>query len=167
MANTSTRRTVSRPGVSPDGGGAKFVSPYQPPSAVADFEGDLVLLDPNSYTPVHVRDFFWRVKPPGPAALQAVAAVADAKGGQQIHAINSFLQVHMHPEDFRHVIMRLLDPNDLFDDHDYMDLYRQAVTVGTARPFRQWWASLGPPPPAGASSARSSRSGASRHRARR
>jgi hypothetical protein len=167
MANRSTRRTVSRPGVTSDGAASAFHSPYQPPSSVADFEGDLALLDPNAYTVLHVGDYFWRVKPPAPTALKAVADVAEAKGGQQLHAINSFLQQHMHPEDFALVVRRLLAPDDPFTDAEYMDLYRETVTVGTARPFRQSWAWPAPPPSAGGSCVADWLSAAYRPRSRR
>jgi hypothetical protein len=156
MANTSVRRTVSRPGVSAEGTGSNFQSPYQPPPALADFAGDLAMLDPTGYTTVHDGEHFWRVKVPGPVALQRVAEIADASGGQQILAINAFLRDHMHPEDFALILRRLLNPDDTFTNVHYMELYRQAVTVGTARPFRQLWASPAPPSTAGASSVRSS-----------
>ena len=162
MANTSTRRTVSRPGVTSDGASAGFQSPYQPPSSAPDFLGDLMMLDPTAYHPVHVADYFWRVKVPGPAALQAVAEVAESKGGQQIHAINTFLRTYLHPDDFQYVMRRLLDPDDAFSEVDYMSLYREAVTVGTARPFRQLWAWPAPPSSVGDSCGANSRSGASR-----
>lgn len=167
MANTSTRRTVSRPGVSGEGAGSNFQSPYQPPPSMLDFAGDLALLNPNGYTMISVGDYFWRVKVPGPVALQRVADIAEAKGGAQIHAINAFLQEHLHPEDFHLVLRRLLNPDDTFTNNHYMDLYRQAVTVGTARPFRQLWASPAQQSSRGGSSARSSRSGGSRRRSRR
>lgn len=168
MANRSTRRAVSRPGVTSDNGnGSKFVSPFQPPASGPDFDGDMVLLDPNAYTVIHVGDYFWRVKVPGPAALRAVAAVADAKGGEQIQAINAFLQAHLHPVDFPLVLRRLLDPDDPFTEAQYMDLYRQAVTVGTARPFQRSWASPGPPPSIGGSSEPSWLWAAYRHRSQR
>jgi hypothetical protein len=136
MANTSSRRVVSRPGINADGAGAGFHSPYQPPPAGLDFEGDMALADPAGYTLLHIADYFWRVKVPGTAALRDLAAVPDLKGGEQIKAMNAFLVRHMHPEDFRWAVQRLLDPDDVFSSEHYMDLYRQAVTVGTARPFR-------------------------------
>lgn len=136
MANTSSRRVVSRPGVNGDGSGSNFQSPYQPPPSNRDFDGDLAMLDPNAYTMVHVGEYFWRVKVPTPEALKALAEVPDLKGGEQIHAMNAFLQHHMHPDDFRLAVRRLLDPDDSFTAERYTDLYRQAVTVGTARPFR-------------------------------
>lgn len=166
MANRSTRRTVSRPGVSSDGSGSKFVSPFQPPPAGLDFDGDMVLLDPNAYTCIHVCDYFWRVKVPGPGALREVAAVADAKGGAQIQAINCFLQAHLHPEDFPLVLRRMLDPDDHFTDTHYMDLYRQAVTVGTARPFQRSWALPARPSPAGGLSGQNWHSAVYRNRLR-
>lgn len=167
MANTSTRRTVSRPGVSAEGTGSNFQSPYQPPPSMLDFAGDLSMLTPDSYTCISVGDYFWRVKVPGPAALQRVADIAEAKGGAQIHAINAFLQEHLHPEDFQLVLRRLLTPDDTFTNDHYMDLYRQAVTVGTARPFQRSWASPARPSSPGVLSEQNWLSAAYRHRLRR
>lgn len=164
MANTSSRRVVSRPGVNAEGTGSSFQSPYQPPSSEADFEGDMILMDPTAYTVVFVGDYFWRLKVPGCAALQDLATVAEAQGGAQIHAINAFLQRHLHPEDFALILRRLLNPDDTFNSEHYMDLYRQAVTAGTARPFRQWWASPALPHSAGGSSEPSWLSAAYHHR---
>lgn len=127
---------MSRPGVNAEGSGSNFHSPYQPPPSSVDFEGDLVLQDPEAYALIHVGEYFWRVKVPSPQALKALAEVPDLKGGQRVKAMNAFLQHHMHPEDFRLAIRRLLDPDDAFNAVSYTELYRQTVTVGTARPFR-------------------------------
>jgi len=167
MVNTSTRRTVSRPGVNGESGQSNFQSPYQPPPALPDFHGDISLLDANAYQPILLADDVWRVKVPLPSALADLSAIAEADGGAQIKAINGYLRKHMHPDDFQKVLRRLLGPDDPFSADDYMELYRLAVTRGTARPFQQSWGWPVPPPTAGASSARSSRSAASRHRSRR
>ena len=74
----------------------------------------------------------------------------------------SVYHVYLHPDDFQYVMRRLLDPDDAFSEVDYMSLYREAVTVGTARPFRQLWAWPAPPSSVGDSCGASSRSGASR-----
>lgn len=136
MVNTSSRRTVSRPGVNGDGTGSNFQSPYQPPPAVLDFDGDLALMEPDAYTLVHVGEYFWRIRVPAPEVLKHLSEVPDLTGAERIKAMNSFLQHHLHPEDFRLVVRRLLNPDDAFSAELYTDLYRQAVTVGTARPFR-------------------------------
>lgn len=136
MVNTSSRRTVSRPGVNGDSGSSNFQSPYQPPPAELDFDGDLAMMSPDAYTLVQVEGYFWRIKIPTPEALKHLAGVPDLEGSEQIHAMNAFLQRHIHPDDFRLVLQRMLDPDDTFTAEHYTDLYRQAVTVGTARPFR-------------------------------
>lgn len=156
MANTSSRRVISRPGVNADGTGSNFQSPYQPPPAGLDFAGDLALMTPGSYTMVYAGSQFWRVKVATPAELQDLAQVPELKGGAQIIAMNSFLQRHLHPEDFRLVIRRMLDPDDSFTAENYSEMYRLAVTVGTARPFLLSSASHERPSTAGASSVRSS-----------
>lgn len=162
----SAGRTVSRPGVSADGK-STFVSPYQPPPATVDFEGDISLLSgTGGYTLVHVGDYFWRVRVPGPDALRDLNTIATASGGEQIKAINGFLQRHLHPDDFPRLLDRLMSPDDTFDAEQYMSLYRQAVTVGTARPFRLSSVSPAPLSSAGALSEPNWLSAAYRHRSR-
>lgn len=134
---------------------------------MADFDGDISLQDPNAYTMVHVGGYFWRARVPGPAALKDVATVADSRSGDQLHAINSFLHAHLHPDDFAIAARRLLTPDDAFSTEDYIDLYRAAVTVGTARPFPQSSASRARRRSRGGSSARGSRSEGSVRRSKR
>lgn len=166
MANTSNRRVVSRPGVNGDATGSNFQSPYQPPASGPDFEGDLTLMDPDAYTLVHVGDYFWRVKVPSPGVLKQLADIPDLTGGDRIKAMNIFLQRHLDPEDFRLVVRRLLNPDDAFSAEMYTDLYRQAVTVGTARPFRLSSVSPGRRSTAGGLSEPSWPLAAYRHRSR-
>lgn len=162
MANSSTRRTVAHPGVN-TGSGSNFQSPFQPPPAVPDLEGDLSLLDPSGYSLVHVDDYFWRVRVPGPEALKEVANLPQS-GGAQLMAIGTFLQRYLHPDDFRRAIQCLLDPDSSFTGEHYYELYRAAVTVGTARPFRQFSDLPGPQLTAGALSGQNWLSVAYRHR---
>jgi hypothetical protein len=136
MANTSTRRTVSRPGVSTEGASA-FYSPFQPPPAGLDFDGDAAILGVGEHINVLVGGKMWRLKVPDTLALKLITDIHDAPGGQQIQLINAFLQRQLHPVDFQQVLRRLLNPDDTFTTDEYMELYRRAVTVGTARPFRR------------------------------
>lgn len=156
MANTSSRRVVSRPGVSSEGTGGAFHSPFQPPPAMADLEGDL--LGTGAFQQVMVGGEFWRLRVPGPEALKILGLMPDAQGGEQIKLINSLLQMCLHPEDFQKALRRLLDPDSPFTTTDYMELYRRAATVGTARPFPQSSGSRAQRRSAGERSARSSRS---------
>lgn len=134
MANTSTRRVVSRPGVSAEGASG-FVSPFQPPPAIPDLMADIANLDPNAWHVVIVRDTAWRVKVPSPTALGMVSEIGSLSGGARIQAISSYLQIHLHPDDLRQMLRRMLTPKDAFDANAWTELYRAAVTVGTARPF--------------------------------
>lgn len=142
MANTSTRRVVNRPGVSGEGTGGAFHSPFQPPPAFADLEGDLL---GSAYHQVEVGGIFWRMRTPPPEALKILGLLPEAKGGEQIKLMNSMLQLCLHPDDLQKVMAMMLDPDSSFSSADYMMLYRRAATAGTARPFRQSSASQGPP----------------------
>lgn len=143
-------RTVSRPGVSADGKGSNFQSPYQPPPSHTDLTGDIAALDPNAWQMVHVADRFWRVKMPTPNALGLLAEIIEQKGGAQLQAMNMFLSNHLHPDDMAEMLGKLTDPEDPFGAAEYQELYRATVTVGTARPFSQSSASSGPPRTTGA-----------------
>jgi hypothetical protein len=167
MPPTSKRSVVSRPGVSSDTGRSGFISPFQPPPSVPDFTGDLALLDPAGVFPLVVGDAIWRVRRPGPEALKQVADVAEASGAAQLAAIHAFMVKHMVTEDFNRVVGRLLDPDDPFTAADYMELYRLAVTVGTARPFLLLSGLPARRSSPGGLSARSLPSRASRRRSRR
>ena len=138
-------RAVSRPGVNSDGGPG-FQSPFQPPPAYADLAADAAaLLDPDAWQVVHAGGTFWRVRTATPAALALLSQLPDLKGGEQVTVINRFIGEHMHPDDFATLLERMVDPEDSFGADEYQDLYRQMVTVGTARPF--WQSSDSPAQP--------------------
>lgn len=134
----SAGRTVSRPGVNTGDTASNFVSPWQPPPATLDLNADVIALDPNAWQLVHVAGYFWRVRPATPQAVAMLTAILETKGGAQVQAINTFLAAQLHPDDLRRMLERMMDPDDTGFDHDeYTELYRAAVTVGTARPFLQ------------------------------
>lgn len=138
---------MSRPGVSADGAGSNFQSPYQPPPGMPDLHGDIAVAigDPDAWQLVHVAGMFWRVKVPTPNALGLLAEIQELKGGSQVQAINMFLANHLHPEDMSEMLARMTDPEDSFGAAEYQELYRATVTVGTARPFSRSSGSSGPP----------------------
>lgn len=147
----SGSRTVSRPGVNSDGK-SNFQSPYQPPPSADDLSGDIAMLDPNAWQAVFVAGQVWRVKVPTPSALGLLGEILERKGGSQVQAINMFLAAHMHSDDLATMLTRMSDPDDSFGGDEYQELYRQTVTVGTARPFSRSSDSSGPLYTAGASS---------------
>lgn len=133
-----------------------FVSPFQPPAAFDDLAGDITMADPNAWQVRHVGGLFWRLRPPQTTSLDLLARIAQSKGGAQLVLINEFLLLHLHPDDAASLVTRMVDPDDGFGTAEYQELYRAAVTVGTARPFGPWSRSLRWPPTAGGSSAPSS-----------
>ncbi len=153
MANTSTRRVVNRPGVSGEGTGGSFHSPFQPPPAFADLEGDLLGL--SGYQQVEVGGSFWRLRTPPPEALKILGLMPEAKGGEQIKLMNSLIQLCLHPDDLAKVMRAMINPDSGFGTEQYMQLYRRAATTGTARPFPQSSGSRAQRRSRGARSARS------------
>jgi hypothetical protein len=98
----------------------------------------VIALDPNAWQVAHVAGEFWRIKPATPAAMAILSDILDLSGGAQIQAINAFLAEHLHVDDLQRMVDRMTDPDDTFgSDGGYQDLYRAAVTAGTARPFWQ------------------------------
>lgn len=149
MANTSTRRTVNRPGVGDGTAASGFQSPFQPPSADVDLAGDIAMLDPNAWHPVLAGGAVWRVKIASPELIGQLAEIMTKGGGAQVTAINGYLGAVMHPGDLAAMMKRMMNPNDVFDGKAFQDLWRGAVTVGTARPFQRSWGSFEPPATAG------------------
>lgn len=147
-------RAAPHPGT---GGSTKptFQSPYQPPPGSADLAADTLSVTTDDWQVVHVCGEFWRVKTPSSSSLGLLAEIVDSKGAHQVKTVNMFLAAHMHPEDMARMLERMIDPEDVFGPTDYTELYRSAVTVGTARPFSRSSASPAPPPTDGESFAQS------------
>lgn len=124
-------RSVSHPGVS---AAAKpsFVSPFQPPPGSVDL---LAEAQPGTWHTAFVGGMAWRLKVPLPSALGLLSEIIDTVGGAQVKVINGFMIMHMHPGDLETMLCRMLDPEDPFGGEEFIELYRAAVTVGTARPF--------------------------------
>lgn len=134
----SVSRSAGHPGVSGAEAASAFKSPYQPPAAALDFAGDITAADPHAWHAVLVGGSAWRLKLPTPAAMGLLAEAARSRGQAQVDAFNGFVLSHLHPDDVPALLMRMADPDDSFGGDEFRELYRLAVTVGTARPFAPW-----------------------------
>lgn len=131
----SAARSVAHPGA---GGAQKpaFVSPFQPPPAVPDLAADMRRLSMDDFWhSVLVAGQTWRFKVADPVAIALLAEIAELSGGPQLQATARLLRRQMHDDDFVRMVNRMSDPGDEFGHVELMELYRHAVTVGTARPF--------------------------------
>lgn len=137
-ASGGTRRAVAHPGVDGTNAAAAFKSPYQPPTAVEDLAGDISTADPNAWQVTFIGGAAWRLRIPTPADLGVLAEVATLKGGAQVDALNRFVLGHLHPDDVEPLLNHMADPDVAFGGDQFQELYRFAVTVGTARPFGPW-----------------------------
>jgi hypothetical protein len=144
---SAARRAASHPGVGGGGtspAGPAFVSPFQPPAGIGDLHGDLLAAE-GGWATVVAGGATWRVRVPDAHSLGPLVEAQNASGGERIRSMSAFLVRQMHPEDMATLLDRMADPDDSFDEDDYQELYRAAVTVGTARPFWQSSRWLSPP----------------------
>lgn len=79
----------------------------------------------------------WRVKVPTPSALGLLHEILSTDVlTAQLRAMSMYMAAHMDPGDLRILLERMGDPDDPLSATDYRELFRAAVRVGTARPFR-------------------------------
>src|SRR5690606_39619938 len=134
------RRAAPHPGTGGAGGSSpedSFVSPFQPPPGALDRIGDISSSVRDGWQMVRdTHGGVWRLRAPQSVELHTLAEALATKGRQQIMAVNRYMAAHMHPDDLGVLLNRLVDPDDPLDDADYMSIWKSAVEVGGARPFR-------------------------------
>lgn len=71
-----------------------------------------------------------------PLLYDAVQGERRASNADRRDAAVRFLAHHVDPEDWAHLLARMVDPEDTVGDDDLAALLRGTVTAGTGRPFR-------------------------------
>lgn len=127
---------MPHPGAGAEGNAPTFYSPFQPPGGLDDLRGDLLAAE-GAWVPIMAGGGVWRVRVPDASALAPLVDAHTAQGAQRVRLLSEFLVRQMHADDMAVLLNRMSDPDDPFDEVAYNELYRAAVTVGTARPFWQ------------------------------